>query len=56
MRLSRSPFLAPVLIVVLLACLTGAGWAKTCTGSVVLWTVSAGVALVMFMALLRDAE
>lgn len=56
MRLPRSPLFAPLLIIVLLVSVTGAGWAKTWSGSVVLWLLSGIVALVMFAALLRDSE
>lgn len=56
MRLPRSPLFAPFLIVVLLASLTGAGWATTWIGSMVLWITSGAIALVMFAALLRDPE
>jgi hypothetical protein len=56
MRFPRSPLFAPLLIVALLVSVTGAGWAKTWTGSVVLWILSAVIALVMFAALLRDPD
>lgn len=56
MRLPRSPLFAPFLIVALLVSVTGAGWATTWTGSVMLWILSGVIALVMFAALLRDAE
>lgn len=54
MRLPRSSILAPSLIAVLLVSLTAAGWARTWTGSVGLWTLSGVIALVLFAALLRD--
>jgi len=56
MRFPRSPLFSPLLIVALLVSVTGAGWAKTWSGSVVLWILSGIVALVMFAALLRDSE
>jgi len=55
-RLPRSPLFAPLLIVVLLTSITGAGWATTWTASVVLWILSGVIALVMFAALLRDSD
>jgi len=56
MRLSRSPFLVPLLIIALLVCLTAAAWAKTWAGSVALWTLSGAIALTMFAVLLRDED
>jgi len=56
MRFPQSPLVAPFLIVALLVSVTGAGWAKTWTGSVVLWIFSAAIALVVFVALMRDSE
>ncbi len=56
MRLPRSPIFVPALIVVLLASITGAGWATTWIGSVLLWILSGAIALVLFAALLRDPE
>jgi len=56
MRLPRSPLFVPLLIVVLLVSITGAGWATTWIGSVLLWILSGAIALVLFAALLRDSE
>lgn len=56
MRLPRSPLFVPLLIVVLLVSITGAGWATTWIGSVLLWILSGAIALVLFAALLRDPE
>ena len=56
MRLPRSPFLAPLLIIALLVSLTAAAWAKTWTNSVALWTLSGAIALMVFAVLLRDDD
>ena len=56
MRLPRSSLLVPLLIVVLLASITGAGWATSWIASVLLWILSGAMALVLFAALLRDSE
>ncbi|RYD26194.1 MAG: hypothetical protein EOP89_07540 [Lysobacteraceae bacterium] len=56
MRLPRSPLFVPSLIIVLLASITGAGWATTWTSSVLLWILSGAIALVMFAALLHDPD
>jgi hypothetical protein len=56
MRLLRSPLFPPLLIVALLANLTGAGWASTWALSVSLWLLSAVIAAVMFAVLLRDPQ
>jgi len=56
MRLPRSPLFVPLLIVVLLVSITGAGWATTWIASVLLCILSGAIALVLFAALLRDSE
>jgi membrane associated rhomboid family serine protease len=56
MRLPRSPLFVLLLIIVLLASITGAGWATTWTGSVLLWILSGAIAFIMFAALLRDSD
>jgi len=56
MRLPGSPLLAPLLIITLLISLTAAAWTETWAGSVVLWTLSGAIALIVFAVLLRDDD